>query len=117
MFLLEMSITIDPHRPEGKTADKICNDIAQKMVDVLLPLGFECRRNTYWYHPDEECEMRGIDFQALDIQVGIVAGEFRQLPPLAQIVQALASLYDEPGGVSCSSRILQAGLFSPNRKG
>lgn len=117
MFLLEMSIIIDPHRPEGKTTDKICNDIAQRIVDVLLPLGFECRRNTHWYHPDEESEMRGIDFQALDVQAGLVVDEFRQLPPLVQIVQALSSLYDEPGGISCSSRILRAEPFSPSRKG
>ena len=112
MFLLEMSITVDPHCAAGKNADNICNEIAQKIVDVLLPLGFECRRNTRWYHPDEESEMRGIDFQALDVQAGLVVDEFRQLPPLVQIVQALSSLYDEPGGTSCSSRILRAEPFS-----
>lgn len=112
MFLLEMSITIDPHCTEGKNADNICNEYAQKIVDVLLPLGFECKRNTHWYHPDEECEMRGIYFQALDVQAGIVTDEFRKLPSLAQLVQALASLYDDPAGVSCSSRILRAEPFS-----
>lgn len=96
MFLLEISIIIDPHRTEGKITDSICNDIAQIIIDVLLPLGFECKRNTHWYHPDEECEMRGIYFQALGIQAGIVVDEFRQLPPLVQIAQALSSLYDKP---------------------
>ncbi|MCG0325446.1 hypothetical protein L4X33_15255 [Phocaeicola vulgatus] len=117
MFLLEISIIIDPHRTEGKITDSICNDIAQKIIDVLLPLGFECKRNTHWYHPDEECEMRGIYFQALGIQAGIVVDEFRQLPPLVQITQALSSLYDKPGDLSCSSRILRAEPFSPNRRG
>lgn len=106
-YILEMSIDIDSHRPYGPKVENALKKMGEQIIDCLLPLGFENRiRGISLYHPDEECEVRGIDFAAWSLQPCVVAAEFRQVPFLVQAVQAIAGLFDNPEGFSVSCRLL-----------
>ena len=105
-YIIEIEVSIDSRRPYSDKIAKALEDIQEQFFSCLIPLGFEGRsRGVNLYHPDEECEMRGIDFAARTFRVGIVADELRQVPFLIQLVQALCGLFDQPDGFSVSSRL------------
>lgn len=74
-------------------------------MSVLSSLGVTESSDFYYYHPDEEAEVRGIDYVALNVSLTFQCKKFRSLVYVAQIIQSLTALYDGTSGVAYQCNI------------
>ena len=74
-------------------------------MNVLSSLGVTENSDFYYYHPDEEAEMTGTDFLALNVSLTFQCKKFRSLVYVAQIIQSLTALFDGTSGVAYQCNI------------
>lgn len=100
-------ITIDPRGVDNKkTLDNLRKALSH-VLSFFQPYGIVPKdEHTQYYYVDEEAEMRGYSNTALSVELHRQCASFREVAPLAQIVQTTATWLDDPCGYSYRCQIL-----------
>lgn len=109
MYRFKATITVRQGRVASPQAEQALREFAKYLTDVLTPLYIRCDQKPSYYHPDEESEMRDIDYMELILQLHRDCKRVQSVVFLSQIVHALSSLYDNTGQtrVLCSLEDVQ----------
>ena len=99
MYRFKATITIRQGRAASKKSEESLRCYADvQLLSVLNPLRISCKQSFSYYHPDEEAEVRGIDYVELILHLQRDCKRFRSVVSLSQLVRALSDLFDGTAG-------------------
>ena len=95
MYRFKAIITVRQGRVATEKSEEALRSYAEGLLlSVTNPLHISCKQSFSYYHPDEEAEMRGIDYVELRLHLWRDCKRFRSVVSLSQLVRALSDLYD-----------------------
>jgi|GEM_PF-3595550 hypothetical protein len=104
-YLFKATVTVRQQRVASQKSEQALQEFAeQNFLSVLNPLLISSKQSFSYYHPDEEAEMKAIDYVELHISLQRPCKRFRSVVALSQLVLALSNLFDGTAGteVQCS---------------
>lgn len=108
-YLFKATVTVRQQRVTSQKSEQALQEFAeQNFLSVLNPLLISSlissKQSFSYYHPDEEAEMKAIDYVELHISLQRPCKRFRSVVALSQLVLALSNLFDGTAGteVQCS---------------
>lgn len=95
MYFLSMNISIRPllDNCTSSSLDLRKNEV----VSILRAIGFEPKCSLFYFHPDEESEMRGIEFEGTQIHIEKACKKPQSVVHLSQIIFSLCALFSSCG--------------------
>ncbi|MBR4276548.1 MAG: hypothetical protein IKQ32_06240 [Prevotella sp.] len=95
MYRFKAIITVRQGRIASEKSEEALRSYAEHLLlSVLNPLRISCKQSFAYYHPDEEAEMRGIDYVELNLHIWRDCKRFRSVVSLSQLVRALSDIFD-----------------------
>lgn len=104
-YLFKATVTVRQQRVASQKSEQALQEFAeQNFLSVLNPLLISSKQSFSYYHPDEEAEMKAIDYVELHISLQRPCKRFRSVVALSQLVLDLSNLFDGTAGteVQCS---------------
>ena len=104
-YLFKATVTVRQQRVASQKSEQALQEFAeQNFLSVLNPLLISSKQSFSYYHPDEEAEIKAIDYVELHISLQRPCKRFRSVVALSQLVLALSNLFDGTAGteVQCS---------------
>ena len=87
------TIKLCPKVPVKKSYRKGLQEIADSVCKIFEPMGVESKISHFYFHPDEESEMRGFEIEGIEILLSLECQRFRSVAALSQISLSVASLF------------------------
>lgn len=91
MYYLSMNISIRPLLDDCTSSILDSREI--EVVSILRAFGFEPKCSRFYFHPDEESEMRGIEFEGTQIHIEKGCKKPQSVVHLSQIIFSLCALF------------------------
>lgn len=114
-YLFKATITVRQQRVASEKSEQALQEFAeQDFLPVLNPLLISSKQSFSYYHPDEEAEMKAIDYVELHISLQRPCKRFRSVVALSQLVLALSNLLDGTAGTEVQCSLDDPLLLSPD---
>lgn len=115
MYRFKATITVRQGRVATDESEQALQNYAKdNLLPVLLHPRMECRQSFAYYHPDEESEMKGIDYVELNIRILRDCKRFRSVLSLSQLVRALSDLFDDTADTQVLCQIHDPEIVPPD---
>lgn len=107
-YSLEFVFNINPHSIVTETLLQKLKAHETQLLQCLTPVGmYRLNSGAAYFHPDDESELRGVEFVCWEIHIRANCRTIREVPFVIQIAQGIAGLFDDPDGTGCSCRLLK----------
>ena len=93
MFIFSASIIIRPVRPVHKHYEKELHALTENVCLTCRTLGCDTSVSQFYFHPDEEAEVRDFELEGSEIRLLRECYRFRSVALLGQIALSVAALY------------------------
>ena len=114
-YLFKATVTVRQERVASEKSEQALRNFAeQNFLQVLNPLLISSKQSFSYYHPDEEAEMKAIDYVELHISLQRPCKRFRSVVALSQLVLALSNLLDGTAGTEVQCSLDDPLLISPD---
>lgn len=114
-YLFKATITVRQQRVASEKSEQALQEFSeQDFLPVLNPLLISSKQSFSYYHPDEEAEMKAIDYVELHISLQRPCKRFRSVVALSQLVLALSNLLDGTAGTEVQCSLDDPLLLSPD---
>lgn len=108
-YPLKAEIVLDTQKRESDAHRKDACCILEHIREVISPwtghIEFPIQQS--FYHPNEECEVRGIEFVRYSLRIDMLCANYMQAVHIAQILSGFCGLLREVDGKKCDFLLIE----------